>query len=172
MNCSVLLLSRFAAYSPLTLKAVLQQLVEGALHKGNADLFGGQLADMSGAPLTSPSVSPDIGASLLDINCRFGTTVNFSGSVWSVFHAGVIGKGLKVRTATQLPDPSGVIQVSCTISELILYFLFYVLQQKCLKMCHHHFLLSTEQPNSAGCRRPVLQFLWSQRLYQWFTTTI
>ncbi|CAN9515052.1 unnamed protein product [Ophioblennius macclurei] len=110
VNCSVLLLSRFAAYSPLTLKAVLQQLVEGALHKGNADLFGGQIADMSGAPLPSPSVSPDLGASLLDINCRFGTTVNFSGSVWSVFHAGVIGKGLKVRTAAHLLDPSGVIQ--------------------------------------------------------------
>lgn len=110
VNCSVLLLSRFAAYSPLTLKAVLQQLVEGALHKGNADLFGGQIADMSGAPLPSPSVSTDLGASLLDINCRFGSTVNFSGSVWSVFHAGVIGKGLKVRTATKTPDPCGVIQ--------------------------------------------------------------
>ncbi|XP_010766253.1 integrator complex subunit 5 [Notothenia coriiceps] len=110
VNCSVLLLSRFAAYSSLTLKAVLQQLVEGALHKGNAGLFGGQIADMSGAPLPSKSVSPDIGASLLDINCRFGTTVNFSGSVWSVFHAGVIGKGLKVRTEAQLTDPSGVMQ--------------------------------------------------------------
>lgn len=111
VNCSVLLLSRFAAYSPLTLKAVLQQLVEGALHKGNTDLFGGQVADMSGAPVTLPSVSPNLGASLLDINCRFGTTVNFSGSVWSVFHAGVIGKGLKVRTAEKEPDPAGVIQV-------------------------------------------------------------
>uniref|UniRef100_A0A3Q4G2I2 Integrator complex subunit 5 n=2 Tax=Neolamprologus brichardi TaxID=32507 RepID=A0A3Q4G2I2_NEOBR len=110
VNCSVLLLSRFAAYSPLTLKSVLQQLVEGALHKGNTDLFGGQIADMSGAPVPSPSVSPDVGASLLDVNCRFGTTVNFSSSVWSVFHAGVIGKGLKARTITQLPDPSLVIQ--------------------------------------------------------------
>ncbi|KAM8908900.1 integrator complex subunit 5 isoform 2-T2 [Spinachia spinachia] len=110
VNCSVLLLSRLAAYSPLTLKAVLQLLVEGALHKGNTGLFGGQMADMSGAPLPSASVSRDIGASLLDINCRFGTIVNFSGSVWSVFHAGVIGKGLKVRTETQLPDPSGVMQ--------------------------------------------------------------
>lgn len=111
VNCSVLLLSRFAAYSPLTLKAVLQQLVEGTLHKGNTDLFGGQIADMSGAPVTLPSVSPNLGASLLDINCRFGTAVNFTGSVWSVFHAGVIGKGLKVRTAAKEPDPAGVIQV-------------------------------------------------------------
>nr|XP_046262670.1 integrator complex subunit 5 [Scatophagus argus] len=119
VNCSVLLLSRFAAYSPLTLKAVLQQLVEGALHKGNADLFGGQIADMSGAPVTSPSVSPDLGASLLDINCHFGTTANFSGSVWSVFHAGVIGKGLKVRTASKLTDPSGVIQNIQTLLAVI-----------------------------------------------------
>lgn len=115
VNCAVQLLSRFAAYSPLTLKAVLQQLVEGALHKGNADLFGGQIAEMSGAPLTSPSASTDLGVSLLDVNCRFGTAVNFTGSVWSVFHAGVIGKGLKVHTARKLPDPSWVIQVRCII---------------------------------------------------------
>lgn len=115
VNCSVKLLSRFAAYSTLTLKAVLQQLIEGALHKGNADLFGGQIAEMSGAPLTSPSASTDPGVSLLDINCRFGTAVNFTGSVWSVFHAGVIGKGLKVRTATKTPDPSWVIQVRCVV---------------------------------------------------------
>lgn len=116
VGCSVKLLSRFAAYSTLTLKAVLQQLIEGALHKGNGDLFGGQIAEMSGAPLTSPSASTDPGVSLLDINCRFGTAVNFTGSVWSVFHAGVIGKGLKVRTATKIPDPSWVIQVRCAVS--------------------------------------------------------
>lgn len=69
--------------------------------------------------MLAPSVSPDIGASLLDINCRFGNIVNFSGSVWSVFHAGVIGKGLKVRTDTQLLDPSGVMQVGCTICTLV-----------------------------------------------------
>ncbi|RVE67349.1 hypothetical protein OJAV_G00102070 [Oryzias javanicus] len=119
VNCSVLILSRFAAYSPLTLKAILQQLAEGALHKGNADLFGGQVADMSGAPVTNPSVSSDLGASLLDINCRFGTSVNFSGSVWSVFHAGVIGKGLKHRTALQQPDPAGVIRNVQTLLEVI-----------------------------------------------------
>lgn len=115
VNCAVQLLSRFATYSPLTLKSVLQQLVEGALHKGNTDLFGGQISEMSGAPLTSPSASTDLGVSLLDINCRFGTAVNFTGSVWSVFHAGVIGKGLKVHTASKLPDPSRVIQVRCIV---------------------------------------------------------
>ncbi|TNM99203.1 integrator complex subunit 5 [Takifugu flavidus] len=120
VNCSVKLLSRFAAYSALTLKAVLQQLIEGALHKGNTDLFGGQIAEMSGAPLTSPSASTDPGVSLLDINCRFGTAVNFTGSVWSVFHAGVIGKGLKVRTATKMPDPSWVIQNVQTLLAVII----------------------------------------------------
>lgn len=119
VNCSALLLSRFAAYSPLTLKAVLQQLVEGSLHRGNADLFGGQASDMSGAPVTAAPAAPTVGASLLDINCRFGTAVNFSGSVWSVFHAGVIGKGLKVRMATKEPDPAGIIQNVQTLVSVI-----------------------------------------------------
>lgn len=132
VNCSVKLLSRFAAYSTLTLKAVLQQLIEGALHKGNADLFGGQIAEMSGAPLTSPSASTDPGVSLLDINCRFGTAVNFTGSVWSVFHAGVIGKGLKVRTANKLPDPSWVIQVRCAVCY---YIVVHILSTFCRKGC-------------------------------------
>lgn len=137
VTCAGQLLSRFAAYSPLTLKGVLQQLVEGALHKGNADLFGGQIAEMSGAPLASPSASTDLGVSLLDINCRFGTAVNFTGSVWSVFHAGVIGKGLKVHTASKLPDPSWVIQVRCIIIQIQYTFTegcFYVLVQ--IYRCH------------------------------------
>lgn len=110
VNCSVLLLSRLVGFSPLTLKCVLQQLVEGALHKGNTDLFGGQSEDIGGDTPISPSLAPDRVGSLLDINCRFGTTVNFSGSVWSVFHAGVIGKGLKQRSATPHPDAASVIQ--------------------------------------------------------------
>lgn len=123
INCSVLLLSRFAAFSSLSLKAVLQHLVEGALHKGNADLFGGQIADMAGDSPLCPSPSPDLGASLMDINFQFGTTVNFSGSVWSVFHAGIIGKGLKVRGTAPLTDPSGVIQVSHTIWYVVIHSL-------------------------------------------------
>ncbi|XP_036404190.1 integrator complex subunit 5 [Megalops cyprinoides] len=104
VRCSIQLLSRLAAHSPLTLKSVLQQLVEGALYKGNADLFGGQVEEPAG----EAAPSPDLGASLLDINCKFGTTVNFSGSVWSVFHAGVIGKGLKPPRSPAHPDPDGV----------------------------------------------------------------
>ncbi|KAL0973870.1 hypothetical protein UPYG_G00212240 [Umbra pygmaea] len=110
VSCSVLLLSRLAGYSPLALKCVLQLLVEGALHKGNADLFGGQSEDIGGDTPISPSLAPNRGGSLLDINCKFGTTVNFSGSVWSVFHAGVIGNGLKQRQTTPHPEPDSVIK--------------------------------------------------------------
>ncbi|NWH83203.1 INT5 protein, partial [Piaya cayana] len=39
--------------------------------------------------------------SLLDVNRRFTAAVNFSGGVWSVFHAGVIGTGLKAPEAPE-----------------------------------------------------------------------
>ncbi len=107
---SMRLLSRLAAYSPLTLKAVLQQLVEGALHRGNRDLFGGLQENPGDDTTQSSSLVPDLGVSLLDINCKFGTSVNFSGNVWSVFHAGVIGKGLKPPYTPSQPDPDRVNQ--------------------------------------------------------------
>nr|XP_023685148.1 integrator complex subunit 5 [Paramormyrops kingsleyae] len=109
VSYSIRLLSRLAAFSPLTQKAVLQQLVEGALHRGNADLFGDQRENPDG-DLFSQSLTPDLGASLLDINCKFGTTVNFSGSVWSVFHAGVIGRGLKTPHSLPQCDPDQITQ--------------------------------------------------------------
>ncbi|XP_065129978.2 integrator complex subunit 5 [Paramisgurnus dabryanus] len=102
---SMRLLSRLAGYSPLALKAVLQQLVEGALLKGNRDLFGG-LQESQGDDTTQSANHPDI--SLLDINCKFGTSVNFTGNVWSVFHSGVIGKGLKPPRTPFQPDPDRV----------------------------------------------------------------
>lgn len=107
---SMRLLSHLAGYSSLTLKIVLQQLVEGALHKGNRDLFGGQKETPGEDGALTPTQVPDLGASLLDINCKFGTTVNFSGSVWSVFHAGVIGKGLKPPHISSQTDPDKVNQ--------------------------------------------------------------
>ncbi|XP_051513999.1 integrator complex subunit 5-like isoform X1 [Myxocyprinus asiaticus] len=107
---SMQLLSRLAAYSPLTLKAVLQQLVEGALHKGNRDLFGGLQDSPDDNTTQLPNLVPDLGVSLMDINCKFGTSINFSGSVWSVFHAGVIGKGLKPPHMASQPDPDTVNQ--------------------------------------------------------------
>lgn len=78
--------------TPTANKAILQHLVEGSLHPGNSELFGGVAEP--------PAAGSDAGLegtklSLLDINRRFMATVNFSGSVWSVFHAGVIGRGLK-----------------------------------------------------------------------------
>uniref|UniRef100_A0A8C6UAI2 Integrator complex subunit 5 n=1 Tax=Neogobius melanostomus TaxID=47308 RepID=A0A8C6UAI2_9GOBI len=116
VNSSVLLLSRFAGYSPLTLKSILQQLVEGALHKGNADLFGGQATAITDVPPPSSSTLSDLGASLLSINCQFGTTANFSGSVWSVFHAGVIGKGLKVNSPAKNIKTFIAVLVQCCSS--------------------------------------------------------
>ncbi|XP_026878543.1 integrator complex subunit 5 [Electrophorus electricus] len=110
VSYSMRLLSRLAAYSSLTLKAVLQQLVEGALHQGNQDLFGGQRESLSEDGALPPNLGPDLGVSLLDINCKFGTAVNFSGSVWSVFHAGVVGKGLKPPRAPSQSDPDKVNQ--------------------------------------------------------------
>ncbi|KAJ8405167.1 hypothetical protein AAFF_G00321580 [Aldrovandia affinis] len=116
VSCSIRLLSRLAAFSALTLKSVLQQLVEGALHKGNADLFGGQQEEAG----RHTSLTPDLGASLLDINCKFGTTVNFSGSVWSVFHAGVIGKGLKPPHSSSQPDPNQVTENQQTLLAVVI----------------------------------------------------
>ncbi|XP_028824550.1 LOW QUALITY PROTEIN: integrator complex subunit 5-like [Denticeps clupeoides] len=110
VSYSMRLLARLAAYSPLALKSVLQQLVEGALHKGNVDLFGGQSQGQGGGITPSAAVILDTGSSLLDINCTFGTTVNFAGSVWSVFHAGEVGKGLKPPSNSLQPDPDRVIQ--------------------------------------------------------------
>lgn len=104
------LLSRLAAYSSLSQKAVLQQLVEGALHKGNQDLFGGLQENPSDDTTQAQNLVPDLGISLLDVNRKFGTSVNFSGNVWSVFHAGIIGKGLKPPYTPLHPDPDRVSQ--------------------------------------------------------------
>ncbi|NXL12771.1 INT5 protein, partial [Mesembrinibis cayennensis] len=86
------LLTRLSAVSPAAAKAVLQQLVEGALRGGNAELFGGAAENTGGEECGREGNG---GVSLLDINRRFTAAVNFSGGVWSVFHAGVIGRGLK-----------------------------------------------------------------------------
>ncbi|XP_068116283.1 integrator complex subunit 5 [Hyperolius riggenbachi] len=83
------LLLRLSKVSHAGRKAVLHQLVQGALHQGNAGLFGGQ----SSIPVSQKSDKAT--GSLLEINSHLGSTVDFSGSVWSVFHAGVIGSGLK-----------------------------------------------------------------------------
>ncbi|NXK73267.1 INT5 protein, partial [Amazona guildingii] len=92
LGCSSRLLARLSAVSPAAAKAVLQQLVEGALRCGNAELFG---ASPEGPNRGEESGTGGAGVSLLDTNRRFTAAVNFSGGVWSVFHAGVIGRGLK-----------------------------------------------------------------------------
>ncbi|NWS65195.1 INT5 protein, partial [Chunga burmeisteri] len=95
---STRLLARLSAVSPAAAKAVLQQLVEGALRGGNAELFGGAGEKTGGEENGREGNGGDV--SLLDINRRFTAAVNFSGSVWSVFHAGVIGRGLKPAAGT------------------------------------------------------------------------
>uniref|UniRef100_A0A6I8NM36 Integrator complex subunit 5 n=1 Tax=Ornithorhynchus anatinus TaxID=9258 RepID=A0A6I8NM36_ORNAN len=90
------LLARLARASPAGLKAVLQLLVEGALHRGNVDLFGGEAEGAGG-----PAPAPPAPASLLDTNRRHTAAVPGPGGVWSVFHAGVIGRGLKPPRAAR-----------------------------------------------------------------------
>ncbi|XP_050813177.1 integrator complex subunit 5 [Gopherus flavomarginatus] len=105
ISYSTRLLSRLSGASPAAMKAILQQLVEGALHPGNAELFGGLAKPPAGddASLEGTRIS------LLDINRRFTTAVNFSGSVWSVFHAGVIGRGLKPPQPARQQEPEEIV---------------------------------------------------------------
>ncbi|NWW95843.1 INT5 protein, partial [Rhynochetos jubatus] len=109
---SARLLARLSAVSPALAKAVLQQLVEGALRPGNAELFGGK-GD-------GTEREGDAGVSLLDTNRRFTAAVNFSGGVWSVFHAGVIGKGLKSPAGAGEPTPEELSHNSQTFLSLLL----------------------------------------------------
>nr|XP_020653120.1 integrator complex subunit 5 [Pogona vitticeps] len=111
------LLGCLSRASPMASKAILQYLVEGALHPGNTELFGGTAQPPSvrnDARLEGASVS------LLDINRRFTAAVNFSGSVWSVFHAGVIGKGLKPPHAPRRHEPEEISQNVQTFLSLLL----------------------------------------------------
>uniref|UniRef100_A0A8C3XRX6 Integrator complex subunit 5 n=1 Tax=Chelydra serpentina TaxID=8475 RepID=A0A8C3XRX6_CHESE len=105
ISYSTRLLSRLSGASSAAMKAILQQLVEGALHPGNAELFGGLAEPPAGddASLEGTRIS------LLDINRRFTTAVNFSGSVWSVFHAGVIGRGLKPPQPARRQEPEEIV---------------------------------------------------------------
>ncbi|XP_026545114.1 integrator complex subunit 5 [Notechis scutatus] len=99
------LLCGLSGASATASKAILQYLVEGALHQGNAELFGGTAeppAARNNITLEATKLS------LLDINRRFMAAVNFSGSVWSVFHAGVIGRGLKPPQASHRQEPEEI----------------------------------------------------------------
>ncbi|XP_041099332.1 integrator complex subunit 5 [Polyodon spathula] len=113
---SARLLTRLSSVSSLSLKAVLQLLVEGALlWGGNAEMFGGKREPLSGAatPAGAPPEGACLGdarAPLLEVNLKFGSAVSFSssggGSVGSVFHAGVVGRGLKPRPPLAPAAPS------------------------------------------------------------------
>ncbi|XP_009576366.1 PREDICTED: integrator complex subunit 5, partial [Fulmarus glacialis] len=58
--------------------------------------------------------------SLLEINRRFTAAVHFSGGVWSVFHAGVIGRGLKTPTGTDERTPEELTRNTQTFLSLLL----------------------------------------------------
>ncbi|XP_043931696.1 integrator complex subunit 5 isoform X2 [Protopterus annectens] len=99
------LLFRLSSICSATMKTILQHLVEGAMHRGNLGLFGGKSEQIESNDL----FLKDSKTSLLDVNYKFGTAVNFSGSIWSVFHAGVIGQGLKPFIAPVNQDKEAVL---------------------------------------------------------------
>ncbi|XP_078283802.1 integrator complex subunit 5 [Rhinoraja longicauda] len=91
------LLSRLASSSPQAQRCILRQLLSAALHPGSARLFGG--GGGSSTSTSGPLHHSGPGDSLLGVNREFGAAVGFGG-LWAVFHAGVIGRGLK-------PPPAG-----------------------------------------------------------------
>ncbi|XP_048450678.1 integrator complex subunit 5 [Rhincodon typus] len=113
---SARLLARLSSVSPGALRAVLQQLVCSAAQEPG--LFGGT---PRGTPRPQDHPSPAPGDSLLDVNRRFGTAVNFRGSVWAVFHAGIIGRGLKPSASSPSPCPSfpGSLEASDNLYQLL-----------------------------------------------------
>ncbi|NXL69089.1 INT5 protein, partial [Chordeiles acutipennis] len=113
------LVTRLSAVSPAAAKAVVQQLVEGALRGGNAELFGATLEK----PWSEDRVGLDGShnpLSLSEVNRRFTTNVNFTGGVWSVFHAGVIGKGLKPTSGREEPTGEELTRNTQTFLALLL----------------------------------------------------
>ncbi|XP_058717523.1 integrator complex subunit 5 [Poecile atricapillus] len=112
----VRLLARLSAVSPAAAKAVLAQLVEGALGGRNAELFGGT-AEPPGHEAAAP-VPPAV--SLLDTNRRFTAGLNTSGGVWSVFHAGVIGRGPKPAAGGGQRGPEELSRNTQTFLSLVL----------------------------------------------------
>ncbi|XP_060462919.2 integrator complex subunit 5 [Panthera onca] len=113
------LLTRLSQTSPAGLKAVLQLLVEGALHRGNTELFGGEV-DRDNETLSVVS-APLASASLLDTNRRHTAAVPGPGGIWSVFHAGVIGRGLKPPKFVQSRDQQEVIYNTQSLLSLLVH---------------------------------------------------
>ncbi|NXP50677.1 INT5 protein, partial [Heliornis fulica] len=115
------LLARLSGVSPAAAKSVLQQLVEGALRGRNAELFGGEGDHPNGGGGDATNQDGDgMDTSLLDVNRRFTAAVNFSGGVWSVFHAGVIGKGLKAAAEAEERPPEELANNTQTFLTLLI----------------------------------------------------
>lgn len=113
------LLLRLSQTCPAGLKAVLQLLVEGALHRGNTELFGGEV-DGDNETL-SIVTAPLASASLLDTNRRHTAAVPGPGGIWSVFHAGVIGRGLKPPKFVQSRNQQEVIYNTQSLLSLLVH---------------------------------------------------
>ncbi|XP_051821476.1 integrator complex subunit 5 isoform X1 [Antechinus flavipes] len=113
------LLIRLSQASSAGLKAVLQLLVEGALHRGNAELFGGE--GEAGNENASATASSSASAYLLETNRRHTAAVPGPGGVWSVFHAGVIGRGLKPPRSAQSRSAQEVIYNTQSLLRLLVH---------------------------------------------------
>ncbi|NXY80602.1 INT5 protein, partial [Glareola pratincola] len=87
-------------------KLVYNRGAPGALGGGNAQLFGapGGKSGAAAAENGREGKSAAGAVSLLATNRRFTAAVHFAGGVWSVFHAGVIGKGLKAPPGAEGPE--------------------------------------------------------------------
>lgn len=117
----VKLLVRLSSVSPAAAKAVLAQLVEGALGGHNAELFGGTAEPSGGQDtLTTLTTPTPPSVSLLDTNRRFTAGPNAAGGVWSVFHAGVIGGGPKPAPGRGQRGPEELSRNTQTFLSLVL----------------------------------------------------
>ncbi|XP_078458332.1 integrator complex subunit 5 [Lampetra planeri] len=100
-HCSRLL-TKLSSVSSRGQKEVLAQLVRGAMHADNAVLFGGKTE----ASRTTDPISEDLQTRLLALNRKHGSAANYGLGPWIVFHAGVIGRGLKAPTEPSREPPS------------------------------------------------------------------
>ncbi|XP_064616946.1 integrator complex subunit 5-like [Liolophura sinensis] len=76
---------------PCAQSLILKGLIEGSLAPETRELFGGKI-DLTTAKAPAPSP-----VSLFEENCKHGVSMTLPQSHSSVFHAGIIGRGLKPR---------------------------------------------------------------------------
>ncbi|XP_064649352.1 integrator complex subunit 5-like [Lineus longissimus] len=100
---------------PSATSIVLRFLMEGALMQENANLLGSKV-NMSKQTLTQKDKD-----SLLEENIKQASSVNLPQSHMTVFHAGVIGDGLRLPPKTNLiPLDQQIFNKQCLIEALLL----------------------------------------------------